>query len=745
MSKEDHYPSIVSVAVPVPLRQCFDFKLPLKEDGLPSKVSVGARVLVPFGPRKLLGVVKQIKKVSEYPNNRLKTVLEILDDEALISPVLWQLLEWLSRYYLAPIGEVVEMALSSVLRKGGNLTPVSQRHWNLTQQGRVLPIEDLQRAPLQLALIERLMRADRLTATDFKQQSSGWRQAIKALEEKGWVEQQIKAPVLSVELPPKEEPVTLNEEQALAAQSLITSFQTDTFQCSLLHGVTGSGKTEVYFAVMRKTLQAGKQVLLLVPEIGLTPQLVSRVQSQLACPISVMHSGLSDGERHLAWWHAYQGNAQVLIGTRSAVFSEFKNLGLIVVDEEHDGSFKQQDGVRYHARDVAIYRAKLANIPIVLGSATPSLESYAHAQSGRYQSLRLKDRATSAPLPKVELIDLNKEPSIDGLSPTLVEAIGATLAAKKQVMLFLNRRGYAPVLYCKECGETNKCHRCDSHLTLHKRANRSRCHHCGYEARAQSQCGACSVGTLVEVGEGTQRVEDALLHRFPGVKVLRIDRDSTRRKGELPRLLEQARSGQADILIGTQLISKGHDFPNVAMVGVLNSDQGLYSTDFRASESLFQQIVQVSGRAGRRAQTGQVLIQTHFSDHPFFAWVRQHDFDGFAQDLLRHRQFSHYPPYGFFALLRAQSTHQAKGLQFLRSAKANIHAQPGVRVMDAIAAPMERRAGQYRAQLLLCAEQRSALNFTLQAWLDHLQQDSAARKLANSVRWSIDIDPLDHY
>ena len=745
MSEEYQRPCIVSVAVPVPLRQCFDFKLLLDSDGVPAPVSVGSRVLVPFGPRKLIGLVNALKDYSEYPNERLKNVLEVLDDEPLISPSMWHLLEWLSRYYLAPIGEVAEMALSTVLRKGGSLTPASQKRWRLTEHGRISPIEDLQSAPLQLALVKRLIQSESLAAGDFKQHSSGWRQAVKALQVKGWVEQQITTPELNPQPSENKQLVELNEEQAFAATSLITSLEAKKFNCSLLHGVTGSGKTEVYFSVMREALRANKQVLLLVPEIGLTPQLVSRVQNQLACSITVMHSGLNDTERHLAWWHAYRGNAQVLIGTRSAVFSEFPDLGLIVVDEEHDASFKQQDGVRYHARDVAIYRAKQAGIPIVLGSATPSLESYANAQSGRYQSLRLSKRATAAHLPKIELIDLEKVPCSDGLSPVLLEAMRTTLSERKQVMLFLNRRGYAPVLYCKDCGNTSKCHRCDSHLTLHKRANRARCHHCGFEGRAQTKCSDCATGVLVEVGEGTQRVEDALEQQFPAATILRIDRDSTRRKGELPRLLEQARSGQADILLGTQLLSKGHDFPNVAMVGILNSDQGLYSTDFRASESLFQQIVQVSGRAGRRAQTGKVLIQTHFTGHPFFAWVQQHDFDGFAEDLLRHRRLSHYPPFGYFALIRAQSTHQAKGLQFLRCAKVDMQAQPGVRIMDAIAAPMERRAGQYRAQLLLCAEQRSALNFTLQTWLKHLQNDRAARKLANNVRWSIDIDPLDHY
>jgi len=381
----------------------------------------------------------------------------------------------------------------------------------------------------------------------------------------------------------------------------------------------------------------------------------------------------------------------------------------------------------------------------VLGSATPSLESYSNAQSGRYGYLTIDIRAGGTGLPEVELLDLNRLPTVDGLSPAMTEAIQATLNEDKQVMLFLNRRGYAPVLYCADCGETVKCHRCDSHLTLHRRIDRMRCHHCGFEGPATRQCGSCHAEKLVEVGEGTQRVEDALAQSFPSATLLRIDRDSTRRKGQLAEKLEQARSGQADILLGTQLLSKGHDFPQVAMVGVLNADQGLYSTDFRASEVLFQQIVQVGGRAGRRDQVGRVLIQTHFPHDRFFKWVKQHDFNGFAQELMKQRRACSYPPFGHFALLRAESTHQAKALQFLRRARADMGTSDDVQIMDPIPAPMERRAGKYRAQLLLSASQRSALNAKLVSWLDQLAHDALARKIAGSVRWSLDVDPHDLY
>ena len=736
---------IISVAVPVPLRQCFDFLVPITTSETQIKPCVGARVKVPFGPRKLIGVIQAVKSDSDFPESKLKAAIEILDESSLFDESLWGSLLWLSRYYLAPIGEVMDAALPVTLRQGGALTPSSKKTWRLTDHGRSSSIDELNRAPLQLAIIRRFMKSSLLTADDFKETASSWRQAINALIDKGWVEETESEPRLAERELSGESLITLTDQQRVAVDALNGSIEQNSFSSTLLHGVTGSGKTEVYFSAIESVLLKGQQVLLMVPEIGLTPQLITRVQQRFSEPVVVMHSGLNDSQRHSAWWHAQQGNAKIVIGTRSSVFSSLANLGLIIIDEEHDGSFKQQDGVRYQARDVAIYRAKQQGIPIVLGSATPSLETFVNAESGRYSLLRLTERATNVALPKIELIDLNMQPTNDGLSPAMLEAIKATLAKGKQVMLFLNRRGYAPVLYCKDCKQTAKCHRCDSHLTLHRRVNRMRCHHCGYEGQLQTQCGACQSKEMIDVGEGTQRVEDAIALRFPEASLLRIDRDSTSRKGELAQVLEQARSGAADILIGTQLITKGHDFPNVGMVGILEADQGLYSTDFRASEALFQQILQVSGRAGRRDDVGRVFIQTSFPDNPFFAKVINHDFVGFSRSLMQERKAAQFPPFGFFALLRAESPHQAQALQFLRKARHDMQPLDGVRLMDAVPAPMERRAGRFRAQLLLCSNQRSALNQTLALWLHHIATNKDAKKLANSVRWSLDIDPLDHY
>ena len=747
-------PRIISVAVPVPIRQSFDFLMPQSEGIDLSRVGVGMRVKVPFGNRRLIGVITQIKNQSDYKKGRLKEAIEILDTESVFEEKLWETLLWLANYYLAPIGEVLDMAMPVRLRQGESQSPAPSTSWRLSEKGRSSAIDDLARAPLQLAIVKRFMQNTVLTPADFKNESRSWRQAIGALIDKEWVEEDSRPPRL-----PKEgseigqsssitvTEVHLNKEQTHAVKKLEEAINEQKFSCNLVHGVTGSGKTEVYFSAIDSVLKQNQQVLLLVPEIGLTPQLIDRIERRFRAPLVIMHSGLNETQRHLAWWFAKSGEAKIILGTRSAVFSSFSDLGLIIVDEEHDGSFKQQDKVRYQARDVAIYRAKQEHIPIILGSATPSLESLVNAQTGRYQMLRIKTRATQVALPTVELLDMNVLPARDGLSPAMVEAIKSTLQKSRQVILFLNRRGYAPVMYCRECGMTTDCHRCDSHLTYHQRVNRLRCHHCGYECAAKTSCPSCKAqDSLRGIGEGTQRVEEALVKLFPSARILRIDRDSTRRKGELEKALGQARDGEADILLGTQLLSKGHDFPHVAMVGVLGADQGLYSVDFRASESLFQQIIQVAGRAGRRDAVGRVFIQTVFPSHPFYQFIKNHDYDSFSQALVQERQQASYPPFAYFALIRAESVHQSKALQFLRLAKSElqrVHSRNEVQIMDAIPAPMEHRAGKYRAQLLISAPKRVVLNRCLNAWLMQIDTNEGAKKLSSSVRWNIDVDPID--
>lgn len=734
---------IAEVAVAVPLYQRFDFLIPNSQ-----QIAVGSRVSVPFGRRQMVGIVTQLKNQSDFPLSQLKSIIDCLDAESVFTEDIWQTLLWMQRYYAAPIGEVFDLALPAKLRQGAALKPAAKSCWKLINGFDLAEHPKLNRAPVQKQLVEYLLSNLQITAEVMLGERENWRRAIKQLMSKQLVvEQELSTSNDSQLNDPRliESSVTLNSQQAIASNQIRQAMDNQSFSCSLLHGVTGSGKTEVYFDAIRTALSEGKQCLLLVPEIGLTPQLLDWVCNTVAKQIVTVHSGLSDTERHQAWWQAKTGEAQIVIGTRSAVFTPFKNLGLIVVDEEHDASFKQQDGVRYHSRDVAIYRAKLLNIPIVLGSATPSLESFANSKKGRFGYIELSERATQVALPKVSLIDTTHQPLNEGLTPAMLEAIKKTLAQQAQVMLYLNRRGFAPVLYCGECKTSQKCHRCDSNLTVHRQSNSVRCHHCGYQAKMPNSCQACGSLNLCDVGEGTQRVEQALNAMFAEAKVLRIDRDSTRRKGELEAALAAVRNGEVDILIGTQLLTKGHDFPNIGMVGILGADHGLYSTDFRANEHLFQQIVQVAGRAGRRQTCGQVFIQTAFVEHPFFEFVKNHDYHAFAEQCLQERQSAALPPSAYLTLFRAESVKPALAIQFLKQVKARLIAEGGVNVMDPIAAPMERRAGKYRAQLLLQAQQRSSLNQCLEQFLNQLNTEQQLKKLARTVRWSIDVDPQDLY
>ena len=732
------------VAVPVPLRQVFDFIIPSASQANAVNLK-GCRVLVPFGPRKLVGVVVEVKTQTSVPNNRLKSIIDVLDQQPLFEPTLWSTLSWVSSYYCAPLGEVFELALPTALRKANSSEPSSTKYWQLSTAGRIRPIDELERAPVQLAIIKKLLKHGSLTADDFTEVSSSWRSAINALVEKEWVDELQQVPLPNTVSAQATKKIELNAEQKDAADQLNIRVSNAAFSCTLLLGVTGSGKTEVYFSAIDTTLQNGKQVLMLVPEIGLTPQLLQRFSERFNQPITVMHSGLSEKERHLAWWHASTGQARIIIGTRSAALSVVPELGLIVVDEEHDGSFKQQDGVRYHARDTAIYRAKQADIPIVLGSATPSLETYQNALLDRYHLIELGQRATNASLPTIKLIDLNNQPTVEGLTPTLLSTLKNTYTQGEQSMVFINRRGFAPAMYCNSCKNAVRCHRCDACLTVHKTHNRLRCHHCGYECQIPTQCSQCEATGLAELGEGTQRVESYIETNLKTAKVLRIDRDSTRNKGQLEAHLQQAKSGEAHVLVGTQLLTKGHDFDNLALVGVLEADHGLYSADFRASEHLFQQLVQVAGRAGRRQVTGNVLIQTRFKDHPLFEFVAKQDYQTFAQTELAQRQAMALPPFTYLALFRAESTHEAEAMRFLRNIKQALPTNDAVQVMDAVPAPMIKRAGRYRAQLLVQAQNRRELHQCLQTMLQQYEDNPTLRKQGTKVRWSLDIDPVDLY
>jgi primosomal protein N' (replication factor Y) len=729
-------PRIVRVAIPSPLPRHFDYLPPM---GAPA-VQPGIRVRVPFGKQEMIGVVLGTAVTSELPREKLKSIRQLLDAEPLLPPRLLELLTWASTYYHHPIGEVTATALPVLLRRGLPATAVGEKRYALTDEARHTSAETFKRSPLQQRLFQAMSQhAEGMSAAALAEVAENWRDAMKRLEARGFI-RITEEPCLVTKPAERLPSPQLSPAQEAAGEAINAA--AGRYRCLLLHGVTGSGKTEVYLRAIEEVIARAGQVLVLVPEIGLTPQLVTRFEGRLNAPVAVLHSGLNESERLCAWQAARTGLAAVVIGTRSAVYTPMPKLALIIIDEEHDASFKQQDGFRYHARDVAIKRARLEGLPVLLGSATPALESLHNAQQGRYQLLSLPERAGAAQPPRVTLLDLKRLKLNEGLSPPLIEALHARLQRQEQSLLFLNRRGFAPVLMCHDCGWLAPCRRCDARLTIHQRSRQLRCHHCGAEAPLPATCPSCGSGNLHGIGEGTERIENALARLFPQARIERIDRDSTRRKGSLEAKLRRVHAGEADILVGTQMLTKGHDFPNLTLVGVLNADQGLYSADFRSEERLVQQLVQVAGRAGRADKLGEVLIQTFHPDNPVFAALAHHDYLEFGRYALAERAAAHYPPFAHLALLRAESPKPDAALAFLRAAHALAEGLPEAEVahlMDAVPSPMERRAGRYRAQLLVQAAERKALHDFLSAWLIRLENEKRGRQ----VRWSLDVDPVE--
>ncbi|TNF33927.1 MAG: primosomal protein N' [Gammaproteobacteria bacterium] len=733
-------PLILKVAVAVPLLRVFDYTLPgtLASGG----IQPGCRVEVPFGRKRLIGMVVELTDHSELDLARLKPACRLIDKEPILPRDLLDLLSWAADYYQHPPGEVMATALPNLLRQGQPPSSKGEVQWRLTEQDASRLDQAVKRAPRQAALLQILQQqGGALTASQLNQQSDNWRPAMQALKDKGLVSRH-EQPCLGSTTTETLAPPPLNLEQSTAFSCIRDHF--GRFQAFLLQGITGSGKTEVYLALTEALLQQGRQVLVLVPEISLTPQLTRRFEHRLKTPIAALHSALNDRERLCAWTMAAEGKAGVVIGTRSALFTPMPDLGLIIIDEEHDASLKQQEGFRYHARDLALVRARNAGIPIVLGSATPSLESLHNAHRGLYQQVHLTQRASSeASLPRVELLDVRSRPMEDGLADILLQHIRRHLQQDGQVLLFLNRRGYAPLLMCHNCGWNTDCPRCDAHMTYHQQQRRLQCHHCGHERKAPEICPQCHEPGLYIPGAGTERIELALQRHFAEMEISRIDRDTTRRKGSLQHKLEQARQGQARILIGTQMLAKGHDFPNVSLVGILDIDQGLYSNDFRGTEHMAQLIVQVAGRAGRAQKPGEVLIQTHHPDHPLLQSLLHQGYDGFARAALAEREQAGFPPFAHMALLRCEAPQRDQTMAFLREAAGLIHpdSRSSVEVFGPLPAPMERRAGRFRAQLVLQAAERKALHRLLRFWVKKV----AELKLASRVRWSLDVDPVDMY
>ncbi len=731
--------TILHLALPSPLRQLFDYRLP---PGLPVPAA-GVRVRVPFGRQQLIGLVTGHGEHSDVPAGKLKPVIEVLDAEPALPPALWRLALWTARYYQHPLGDALSQMLPVLVRQGEPLLSRPPQVWRLTPRGLALAPDALQRARRQQQAWQLLSEHPQGLGETALKALGVSRDSLQALAAKELVllaDAHAQEPGAAVAPGPllAETPLTASGEQAAAIAALAEAG--DGFRVWLLQGITGSGKTEVYLQAMERVLAAGLQVLVLVPEIGLTPQTVARFQARFRCPLAVLHSGLSDRERLQAWRAARAGEVGIVIGTRSAVFTPLARPGLIIVDEEHDLSFKQQEGFRYHGRDVAVRRAQLEDIPIVLGTATPALETLANVQAGRYRRLALTQRAGSAKPPTVQCVDIRGQTLVDGLSAPVRARMAETLARGEQVLVFVNRRGYAPVLLCHDCGWQADCPRCDARPTLHRDPVRLHCHHCGAERPPPRSCPQCASTDLRPVGVGTERLEDAFVDLFPGVPVYRVDRDSTRRKGSLQALIGQIHAGGAALLVGTQMLAKGHHFPDVTLVVIPDSDSGLFSADFRAPERLAQLLVQVAGRAGRAERAGQVLLQTHQPDHPLLETLLNRGYLACARDLLQERRLLGLPPAGHLALLRAEATRPELPLAFLQQAAMTIvQGGYGVQAWGPVPAPLARKAGKSRVHLLLKSEDRRVLHALLDVLVPWLEQLPEARQ----VRWSVDVDPQE--
>lgn len=733
---------ILNIAVPSPLLRTFDYLPPPGVNA--DQLIPGVRVRIPFGNSSRIGLIISHSQQSELALNQLKAVDEVLDTTPILDDALLNLLQWASRYYHHSLGNVLSNALPTLLRQGQPARLTAEPVWSLTAAGQSVDAGSLGRAPRQAELLRFLQQLPAADGPGVDSQRlaavANWRPAMKALQAKGWVSVCEQTIALAAARRTPIAPPHLNAQQQAAVDTISPLMHH--FQCCLLDGVTGSGKTEVYFQLIAQQLQQQRQVLVLVPEIGLTPQLVERFQQRFNQPMVVLHSALSDRERLNAWLHSRLDEAKIIIGTRSAVFVPCPRLGLIIIDEEHDASFKQQDGFRYHARDIAIVRAQQSQLPIVLGSATPSLESLYNAQQQRYLHLRLTERTGVAALPAIELVDVRHLPLTQGLSPRLLQAMHQHLEQDSQVLLFLNRRGFAPTVLCHDCGWVARCERCDAHLIYHQQRGVLRCHHCDAQRRFEAHCPSCQGTALSPLGHGTERIEQALHEQFPQCDIIRIDRDSLRGKNALQDLFARIKQGQKQILLGTQMLAKGHDLPNVTLVGIITADQGLFSIDFRASERLGQMVIQVAGRAGRSDRPGEVLIQTHHPHHPLLQCLQSHDYAQYAHDLLIEREQAQLPPFSHMALLRAEATSATAPQQFLASAaKAGMtcRQQLAIDILGPVPAPMERRAGRYRAQLIIQAPQRQLLQKFLAMWMTQVHGIRGHAK----VRWSLDVDPVD--
>ncbi len=723
---------ILQVAIPRPLFNYFDYLPPIGIDT--NQLRPGIRLKVPFGNINYVGMLVNITNESKCPINKLKPAIHIIDLNPILSENELGLMKWAANYYHYYIGEVIATALPSALNQGlpAKIKPLIG--WKLAKTN--IQLDNLPKnAVKQKAILNLLQQHPQgLTQTFINSSLPKASPSLKTLQQKGWITTEL-IDIIPNKTIAKSSHLQLNQAQTKVVNQVCNNLQQ--FYPVLLDGVTGSGKTEVYLQIIQKVLDQGKQALILVPEINLTPQTVNRFEQRFAIPIATWHSRLNKDERLHTWLLAKDGITSIIIGTRSAIWIPLANPGIFIVDEEHDLSYKQQNKFRYSARDIAVVRSKRAKVPVLLGSATPSLDSLYNTTCKRYLYFKLPERAGAAVHPTYYIVDMRQQPPKESLSRQLIRAIKQRLAAKQQILLFINRRGYASTLTCYKCGWVAFCRHCDARLTYHETSKNLQCHHCGIMQPLYIQCPECKHSKLYLLGQGTERVEEYLRTKFSDANILRIDSDSTSRKNAMENILEQIHTGGVDILIGTQMLAKGHHFPKVTLVGIINIDSGLYGSDFRSSERMAQLLIQVSGRSGRANEPGEVIIQTYHPEHPLLTKLIQKGYPEFAQAALKERYIAAFPPYTYLALLRAESIDKPP-LEFLEQAKQLAHQCENVQLWGPVMSPMEKRADWYRAQLLLQALQRKPLHDFINQWLPKLPVSNNKK-----VRWSLDIDPQD--
>ncbi len=732
---------IVQVALSSPLRRLFDYILPdCTNEVTSNETMIGRRVAVPFGHQKSIVGIIISERPSQSPTNKLRKIHQILDREAVLNSDLLKLCLWCADYYHYPLGDVCLMALPAVLRKPDPMPKAVNHGWQLTTLGHSTGIESLKRAEKQKTAFSLIKNLNLLKALDLKQHNIS-STTLKALADKQLIEKvdvkdsPLNKGVLSETL--SEVPLTLNNEQ----KNILDQLSYDKFHTTLIDGITGSGKTEVYLQAIEPVLKQGGQILVLVPEIGLTPQTVSRFEKRFTQQVASLHSGLTNKQRFAVWKDAQRGNISILIGTRSSIFTPLPHLGLIIIDEEHDLSYKQQEGVRYSGRDMAIVRAQQKNIPLILGSATPSLESLHNALSQRYHYRTLRTRAQQQTLPVFRCLDTQE----NTIAEKSLSAIETALENRQQVMVFINRRGYAPTLMCQDCQWLSQCNHCDSRMTLHRHSGQQNlhCHSCDTKTKVPSQCPKCHSHRLQALGSGTQRSEEVLEEHFKSTPILRIDRDSISRKGQLETTLNTINEGKPCILVGTQMLAKGHHFPNLGLGIILGLDQAFFSSDFRGAERMGQLLTQVTGRVGRENYQGEVIIQTQFADHPLLKLLINDSYEALAKLLLQEREFTQMPPYSHLALIRCHAQQPQLAENFLRQARYIAQKikppSPQLQYLGPFPATMEKRNNRYHYLLQIKAANRKERQQLLSKLCEKLEQT----KIPNGLHWLIDVDPQE--